>query len=68
VDPRARQESGACRSQVVGAHLTGQPRNRELTDRGRGHSCAPPHRAVYRLYALGGAVRRASPGWMRVDG
>ena len=52
---------------VVGAHLTGQPLNRELTDRGarlvRSVQTAP----VYRLYALAGAGPR-KPGLVRVDG
>jgi allophanate hydrolase len=37
---------------VVGAHLRGQPLNRELTERGARFVCATKTAAEYRLYAL----------------
>jgi allophanate hydrolase len=52
---------------VVGAHLTGQPLNRELTDRGARLVRATRTAPVYRLYALAGA-RPRKPGLVRVEG
>jgi allophanate hydrolase len=50
---------------VVGAHLTGQPLNRELTERG-GRLVRSAHTAdCYRLYALAGTVP-PKPGLVRV--
>ena len=37
---------------VVGAHLTGQPLNHELTDRGAVHVATSSTAPIYRLYAL----------------
>ena len=50
---------------VVGAHLSGLPLNRELTDRGGRFVRAVPTAPDYRLYALPGAPPRR-PGLMRV--
>jgi allophanate hydrolase len=52
---------------VVGAHLTGQPLNRELTDRGARLVRAARTEPVYRLYALAGTWP-GKPGLVRVDG
>jgi len=50
---------------VVGAHLTGQPLNRELTSRG-GTLVGPAHTAdCYRFYALAGTTP-PKPGLVRV--
>jgi allophanate hydrolase len=50
---------------VVGAHLTGQPLNRELTERGGRLIRAGNTAACYRLYALAGTVP-PKPGLVRV--
>jgi len=51
---------------VVGAHMSGLPLNRELTDLGAVFLRAAATRSVYRLYALpGGPPRR--PGLLRVE-
>jgi allophanate hydrolase len=52
---------------VVGAHLTGQPLNRELTDRGARLVRAARTEPVYCLYALAGTWP-GKPGLVRVDG
>jgi len=51
---------------VVGAHLTGGPLNRELTERGARLVRAARTAPVYRLYALAGAGPR-KPGLVRVE-
>lgn len=50
---------------VVGAHLSGMPLNRELTDRAARFDRAARTTADYRLYALAGTVP-PKPGLMRV--
>ena len=62
VGPARPPESGACRS-----HFTGQPLNRELTDRGARLVRAARTAPVYRLYVLAGTWPR-KPGLVRVDG
>jgi allophanate hydrolase len=52
---------------VVGAYLTGQPLNRELTDRGAWLARAARTAPVYRLYVLAGTWPRKL-GLVRVDG
>jgi allophanate hydrolase len=52
---------------VIGAHLTGQPLNRELTDRGARLVRAARTAPVYRLYALAGTWP-PKPGLVRVGG
>jgi allophanate hydrolase len=52
---------------VVGAHLSGQPLNRELTERGARLVRATRTAPVYRLYALGDP-HPARPGLVRVGG
>ncbi|HMH75823.1 MAG TPA: hypothetical protein VK547_04320, partial [Candidatus Udaeobacter sp.] len=49
-----------------GAHLTGEPLNRELTERGARLVRAARTAPVYRLYALAGAGPR-KPGLVRVE-
>ena len=51
---------------VVGAHLAGQPLNRELTERGARLVRTARTAPVYRLFALAGAMPRR-PGLMRVE-
>ena len=51
---------------VVGAHLSGQPLNRELTERGGTLVRAARTAAAYRLYALANTVP-AKPGLLRVN-
>lgn len=51
---------------VVGAHLTGEPLSRELTERGARLVRAARTASVYRLYALAGAGPR-KPGLVRVE-
>ena len=51
---------------VVGAHLTGQPLNGQLTDRGARLLKSTRTAACYKLYALGGAP--AKPGLLRQEG
>jgi allophanate hydrolase len=51
---------------VVGAHLTGQPLNWQLTDRGARLLKSTRTAANYRLYALGG--NPAKPGLLREEG
>jgi allophanate hydrolase len=51
---------------VVGAHLRGQPLNRQLTDRGARLERAGRTAACYRLYRL--ATTPAKPGLVRVEG
>jgi allophanate hydrolase len=50
---------------VVGAHLSGQPLNRQLTDRGGFMVCPARTADCYRLYALAGTVP-PKPGLVRV--
>lgn len=52
---------------VIGAHLTGQPLNQELTDRGARFVRAARTAPVYRLYALAGTWP-PKPGLVRVGG
>jgi len=49
---------------VVGAHLTGQPLNHELTDRGAVHVATSTTAPIYRLYAL--ETDPPKPGLIRV--
>ena len=49
---------------VVGAHLTGQPLNHELTDRGAVHVATCSTAPIYRLYAL--ETDPPKPGLIRV--
>jgi allophanate hydrolase len=51
---------------VVGAHLSGQPLNRELTDRGAYLERAAKTSRSYRLYALAG-TKPPKPGLVRVS-
>jgi len=51
---------------VVGAHLTGQPLNWQLTDRGARMLKSTRTAPCYRLYALGGTP--AKPGLLREEG
>ena len=51
---------------VVGAHLTGQPLNWQLTDRGARLLKSTRTAPCYRLYALGG--NPAKPGLLREEG
>ena len=51
---------------VVGAHLTGQPLNGELTERGAQLAARTTTAPCYRLYALAGTVP-PKPGLVRVD-
>ena len=62
VGPARPPESGARRS-----HFTGQPLNRELTDRSVRLVRAARTAPVYRLYVLAGTWPR-KPGLVRVDG
>jgi allophanate hydrolase len=63
--PRSPEMSGALQIAVVGAHLTGQPLNRELMQRG-GTLIRATHTAdCYRFYALAGTTPR-KPGLERV--
>jgi allophanate hydrolase len=50
---------------VVGAHLSGQPLNHELTDLGASLVQRTHTAARYRMYALAGAVEK--PGLVRVN-
>ena len=52
---------------VVGAHLTGQPLNRQLTERGANLSAATKTASGYRLYALPDTTP-AKPGLVRAPG
>ncbi|MEO7600077.1 MAG: allophanate hydrolase [Opitutus sp.] len=64
--PKAAERETGMELAVVGAHLTGQPLNRELTQRG-GHFVRATHTAdCYRFYALAGTTPR-KPGLERVD-
>jgi allophanate hydrolase len=64
--PAATNENGAVRVAVFGAHMSGLPLNRELTERGgrfvRRDRTAP----LYRLFALAG-VSPAKPGLVRAE-
>jgi allophanate hydrolase len=51
---------------VVGAHLSGQPLNRELTDRGAWLWRSTRTSPEYRLYALQGGAPPQRPGLLRV--
>ena len=68
VQPRERGEPapGHVRLAVVGAHLTGMPLNRELTDRRAVLVERAKTSAVYRLYALAGTVP-PKPGLARAE-
>jgi allophanate hydrolase len=62
----ARALPGEIELAVVGAHLSGLPLNRELTERGARYLRTVPTGPDYRLYALpGGPPQR--PGLLRVD-
>ena len=50
---------------VVGAHLSGQPLNHQLTDRGAALVQVTRTAAIYRLYALD--TQPPKPGLVRVD-
>ncbi len=63
-EPRSAER--LARLAVVGAHLTGQPLNRELAERGARLVWAGRTAPVYRLYALSGTP--AKPGLVRVAG
>lgn len=52
---------------VVGAHLTGEPLNRQLTERGARLTAATKTAAGYRLYALANTVP-AKPGLVHAPG
>lgn len=52
---------------VVGAHLTGEPLNRQLTERGARLTTAAKTAAGYRLYALANTLP-AKPGLVRAPG
>lgn len=65
VDPAPRARHGEIELAVVGAHLSGLPLNRELTERGARHLRVVETAPDYRLFALpGGPPRR--PGLLRV--
>lgn len=49
---------------VLGAHLTGQPQNHALTDRGAVHVATSSTAPIYRLYAL--ETDPPKPGLIRV--
>jgi allophanate hydrolase len=57
---------GTVRIAVVGAHLSGEPLNHQLTERGARLLRACRTAPCYRLYALPGA-RPAKPGLVRTD-
>ncbi len=65
--PPARSRDRLVRLAVVGAHLTGQPLNRELGERGGRLVRACHTMPAYRLYALTGTVP-PKPGLVRVAG
>ena len=67
--PPAKREPapGHVRLAVVGAHLTGMPLNRELTDRQAVLVERATTSAAYRLYALAGTVP-PKPGLARAEG
>jgi allophanate hydrolase len=58
--------AGSLQLAVVGAHLTGQPLNRELTDRGARFVRAARTSSDYRLVALG-ETRPPKPGLVRIQ-
>ncbi len=62
--PAAPLRTGGIRLSVVGAHLTGQPLNRQLTDLNAKLEVATTTSADYRLYALSNTAP-AKPGLVR---
>lgn len=66
VEPPPRTTLNEIQIAVVGAHLTGQPLNRELTERGARLVRATRTAECYRLYALTGTVP-PKPGLVRVS-
>ena len=65
--PEALQAPGCVPLAVVGAHLTGQPLNRQLTDRGARLALACRTSRDYRLFALANTAP-PKPGLVREDG
>jgi allophanate hydrolase len=63
----ADERTGTIPVAVVGAHLTGQPLNGELTGRGAHLSARTTTAPCYRLFALAGTVP-PKPGLLRAEG
>jgi allophanate hydrolase len=65
--PPVAADDGTVHLAVVGAHLSGQPLNRQLTDRGAAFLRADRTAPDYRLYALA-ETSPPKPGLLRVPG